>query len=232
LIPSGSVTDGNSGLNYDVTFVNNTTGVITPAPLTITADNKTKVLHAANPTFSVSYAGFATGDDATSLGGTLVFTTNVPSPEQVGSWTITPSGLTSSNYAIAFATGTFKIVFAAFDGFLQPINDTAHQIGLLESKFKAGQTIPAKFVIKDALGAVVQQSVNPAFSFAKLGTTCGASVVDTTEPVPADPAGGGYTWDGSQYHYNWSTKGLANGEYRIYAALADGTKPYVNICLN
>jgi hypothetical protein len=41
-----------------------------------------------------------------------------------------------------------------------------------------------------------------------------------------------YTWDGSQYHYNWSTKGLAKGEYRIYANLADGTKQAVNICLS
>ena len=40
-----------------------------------------------------------------------------------------------------------------------------------------------------------------------------------------------YAWDGSQYHYNWSTKGLTGGEYRIYANLADGTKQYVDICL-
>ena len=40
-----------------------------------------------------------------------------------------------------------------------------------------------------------------------------------------------YSWNGSQYHYNWSTKGLTAGEYRIYANLADGTKRYVDICL-
>ena len=40
-----------------------------------------------------------------------------------------------------------------------------------------------------------------------------------------------YKWDGAQYHYNWSTKGLTAGEYRIFANLADGTKPYVDICL-
>ncbi|MDD4980575.1 MAG: YDG domain-containing protein, partial [Candidatus Omnitrophica bacterium] len=31
LTPAGTVNDGNGGLNYNVTFVNNTTGVITPA---------------------------------------------------------------------------------------------------------------------------------------------------------------------------------------------------------
>ena len=32
LTPSGSVNDGNSGNNYTITFVTNTTGVITAAP--------------------------------------------------------------------------------------------------------------------------------------------------------------------------------------------------------
>jgi len=37
LIPAGSVTDGNSGNNYDVTFVNDTTGQITARALTVSA---------------------------------------------------------------------------------------------------------------------------------------------------------------------------------------------------
>jgi hypothetical protein len=36
---------------------------------------------------------------------------------------------------------------------------------------------------------------------------------------------------GQQYIYNWGTKGLAAGEYRIYAGLDDGSKQYVDICL-
>ena len=40
LIPSGSVTDGNLGHNYDVTFVNNTTGVITARHITVTAQTE------------------------------------------------------------------------------------------------------------------------------------------------------------------------------------------------
>ena len=39
------------------------------------------------------------------------------------------------------------------------------------------------------------------------------------------PDAGDVRWDGSQYHYNWSTKGLTAGEYRIYANLADGRSP-------
>src|SRR5208337_362586 len=43
LTPTGSVTDGNGGNNYAVTFANNTTGVITAVSVTatVTAANKT-----------------------------------------------------------------------------------------------------------------------------------------------------------------------------------------------
>jgi hypothetical protein len=66
------------------------------------------------------------GEGPAVLGGSLAFATNVPSPEVVGSYDIVPSGLTSSNYAITFAKGKLAIVYR-WDGFLQPINDTAHQ---------------------------------------------------------------------------------------------------------
>jgi len=62
------------------------------------------------------------------------------------------------------------------------------------------------------------------------GTCDSNATPDTADPVTAD-AGVTYAWDGSQYHYNWSTKNLTAGEYRIYANLADGTKQYVDICL-
>ena len=43
LTPAGSVNDGNGGANYAVTFVNNTTGAINKASLTITATGVNKV---------------------------------------------------------------------------------------------------------------------------------------------------------------------------------------------
>ena len=87
-------------------------------------------------------------------------------------------------------------------------------------------------MIKDAAGNVVQQTGSPTFTKTYLGASCGQTVSDSVDvTVPPDPSTI-YTWDGSQYHYNWSTKGLAPGEYRIYANLADGTKGSVNICLS
>ena len=40
---------------------------VTPAPLTITADNQTKVYGAALPTLTASYIGFVNGDTSASL---------------------------------------------------------------------------------------------------------------------------------------------------------------------
>jgi hypothetical protein len=77
----------------------------------------------------------------------------------------------------------------------------------------------------------VQQAAAPMFSRSgNLGTCDINATSDQAEAVTADP-GMTYSWDGSKYHYNWSTKNLTAGEYRIYANLADGTKQYVDICL-
>ncbi len=117
-----------------------------------------------------------------------------------------------------------------WDGFLQPINDTAHDQGAT-SKFKAGQTIPAKFVLRNAAGAVVQQTGNPAFTRSDNLGACDANTMlenVTTLDASVVPQ---YIWDGAQYHYNWSTKGLPAGRYRIFANLADGTARSVDICL-
>ncbi len=141
------------------------------------------------------------------------------------------SGRARNNYTITYNTAKFTILFG-WNGFLQPINDTAHQTGLNESKFKLGQTIPAKFVLKNASGQVVQQTGSPTFSRSdRLGSCDSTAVLDTIEEVALPDGVPVYKWDGAQYHYNWSTKGLTAGEYRIFANLADGTKRYVDICL-
>ena len=101
ITPSG-LTSG----NYTITF-NTGSLSITKAVLSVTADTKTKIYGAADPAFTVSYAGFVSGETPAVLGGTLAFT-RAPG-ENVGSYLITPSGLTSGNYTITFNTGTLRI---------------------------------------------------------------------------------------------------------------------------
>ncbi len=77
----------------------------------------------------------------------------------------------------------------------------------------------------------MQQTGNPTFTRSGNLGACGShTTAETVDVVDADTAPV-YTWDGSQYHYNWSTKGLTSGVYRIYANLADGTHQWGDICL-
>jgi hypothetical protein len=104
----GITASGASDPNYVISYLPGTL-TVTPAPLTITSDDKTKFYGQANPAFSVSYAGLVNGDTPSSLSGTLNYTTSASATSAAGPYPIAPSGLTSSDYAIAYASGTLTI---------------------------------------------------------------------------------------------------------------------------
>lgn len=118
LIPSGLVNDGNSGANYAYTYVNNTTGVINAAAMTITAKNQTKVYGSAftfaGTEFNVT--GLLTGDSVTSVtltsaGSAATATFVSPGP----TYSIVPSaavGTGVGNYAITYTNGTMTLTQA------------------------------------------------------------------------------------------------------------------------
>nr|WP_320022325.1 Calx-beta domain-containing protein [uncultured Draconibacterium sp.] len=89
--------------------------IIRPKALTIMADDKTKVYDGmVYSPFTVSYAGFVTGEDNTDLGGALTFNGTATTATDVRSdYVITPGGLISDNYAITFVDGTLSITKAA-----------------------------------------------------------------------------------------------------------------------
>jgi hypothetical protein len=97
---------GLTAANYSITFSNGTL-TVKPYALTVTADDQTKTYGQADPGFTVNYSGFVNGESASVLGGTLAFSR--ASGEAVGGYTITPSGLTSTSYAITFVNGTLTI---------------------------------------------------------------------------------------------------------------------------
>jgi mucin-19 len=97
--------------NYSFTFVDGTV-TINPKALTITAENKSKSYDGAvfpNGDYTVSYAGFENGEDVTALGGALSYVGAAIAATDVGTYVITPQGLTSSNYAITFVNGELSI---------------------------------------------------------------------------------------------------------------------------
>ncbi|GFE56990.1 S8 family serine peptidase [Geobacter sp. AOG1] len=201
--------------------------VINKKPASVTPNSTSKVLGAVDPAFTGTLTGFLASDSVTA-------TYTRVAGEAVGPYTISatlsPAGVLG-NYDITYKTATFNIYFS-WPGYLQPINDTAHQIGSTMSSFKAGQTIPAKFVLQNAVGTVVLQTKgNPTFTrTGNLGTCGTATIAEDVAALQADTTPV-YMWDGSQYHYNWSTKGLSAGKYRIFANLEDGTSQWVDICL-
>lgn len=82
---------------------------ITFPTLTITAEDKSKVTGQANPTLTVSYAGFVEGDTSASLvtAPTIVTTAVLNSPE--GTYPITASGAAHPKYNIVYVAGTLTV---------------------------------------------------------------------------------------------------------------------------
>jgi hypothetical protein len=91
---------------------------VNKAPLTVSANNALKTYGSADPPFSASYSGFVNGDGSGNLSGKLSFSTNEPATGSaaVGTYNITPSGLTSGNYVITFDNGTLTVVAATLAG--------------------------------------------------------------------------------------------------------------------
>ena len=83
------------------------TVVISKAPLTITANDNT-ITYGDDPAGSVEYSGFVNEETASVLGGSLVIT-GYSQYDDVGTYTITPDGLTSDNYEITFVPGTLTV---------------------------------------------------------------------------------------------------------------------------
>lgn len=132
---------------------------------------------------------------------------------------------------ITTSTVNFRIAYR-FDGFLQPINDTAHQIGTSTSIFKAGSTVPVKFQLRRADGTVVQAVTAPQWLTPSKGAATSAAVDEALYSV-ASTGGETYRPDGTaQYIYNWGTDKSAAGFYwRIGVRLDDGSTYYVNLGL-
>ena len=104
LNPAGSVLDGNAGANYAVTFVTDTTGVITQRQITVTADTQTKTYGNDDPALTYQVSGVvAPGDGFT---GSL---TRAPG-EDVGTYAITQGTLAlTSDYDLVFVPAQLTV---------------------------------------------------------------------------------------------------------------------------
>jgi hypothetical protein len=132
-----------AGSNYTVVLADDApTFAVTPAALTITADNQTKIQGEANPPFMVTYSGFVLSEGPGVLAGTLTFSTLPSASSPPGTYAITPDGLTSGNYAITFVSATLTVLsYSQATTILQAQVDAAglnHSLqNALDSKLRA-----------------------------------------------------------------------------------------------
>jgi hypothetical protein len=201
--------------NYAVNFVDGSL-TINKAALTVTADDKVKLLGAANPAFTASYSGFVLGQGPSALGGSLSFSTTATAASLVGTYPVTPSGLTSTNYEITFAGGTLAVTYgvcAQYDA------DKAAQ---------SNSTIPVKLQLCNAQGADVSA---PSIVVQAVGVT----QVSSTAPLQLADAGSAnpdfnfrYTGPGvaGGYIFNLSTKGYATGTYLLSFTVTGDPAPH------
>jgi hypothetical protein len=220
---TGTVTDkaGNtatatvSGINIDQEKPTLTTADVNVQGATYTLGS----VPAATCTATDSFSGLASctvtisGGNANGVG---TFTYKATATDKVGN--------TST------ISGSFTVKYR-FDGFLQPINDTAHQVGTSTSIFKAGSTVPAKFQLKKADGTVVQAGTAPIWLTPVKGSAMSAPVDESVYTASAD-SGSTYRYDATaqQYVYNWKT-GTGGNYWRIGVKFDDGQTYYVNIGL-
>ena len=126
---SGTFADANVGTGKTVTFgaltlggtsVGNyqlaasgqqttTTADITQKALTVTANNHGITYGDAPDNNGVNYSGFVEGEGTGNLSGTLDYDYSYAQYGNVGNYTITPSGLNSTNYAISYLPGTLTV---------------------------------------------------------------------------------------------------------------------------
>ncbi|HET6881662.1 MAG TPA: MBG domain-containing protein [Pirellulales bacterium] len=84
---------------------------VTPAPLTISADDKSKPYGAVLPTLTASYSGFVNGDTAASLTTQPTLSTTATASSHVSGnpYPITVGGASDPNYTISYASGSLTV---------------------------------------------------------------------------------------------------------------------------
>lgn len=178
-------------------------------------------------------AGTATSGAADALSGVASQSCGALVTDSVGSKSVSCSATDHAGNTGHQAV-SYSVVYR-FDGFLQPINDTAHSQWCVSpcpvSVLKGGSTVPVKFQLKDAHGNVVQAGNLPLWG---TPTQAGATTAPIEESTYSDPVTGSttYRWTDPNYVYNWSTKGTAAGYYwRIGVTLDDGQTYFVYVGL-
>jgi len=199
--------------------------LISQAQLTITANDKPMTLNGSLPTFDATYKGFVPTQNSGALNGTLTCSTTT-NGKLIGSFPITCSGQSSTNYSITYKPGILSIQYAgggicAGDighQILQPINAAGTSV------FNSKSTTPAKFRVCDVNGVSIgTPGVVKGFAVARV---LNGTVSDQNEAVDSTTPDSTFRWDpmAQQWIFNISNKSLSNSRtYGFLITLNDGS---------
>src|SRR5262249_36646407 len=82
---------------------------VTPAVITVTADDKSMAFGATLPALTATYGGFVLGQDTNVLTTLATLATIATSSSNIGTYLITASGATATNYSFTYVPGTLTI---------------------------------------------------------------------------------------------------------------------------
>ena len=99
---------GASDDDYNITYLPGTL-TVTPAPLTITANDAAMFAGQVVPALTASYSGLENGDTPASLGSPPVVSTAATSASPAGVYAITVGGATSTDYTITYVNGLLTV---------------------------------------------------------------------------------------------------------------------------
>ena len=102
------VAGGDDDVNYTYAFANATL-TVEKAILDVTADDLSRTYGAENPTLTLSYSGFANGEDEAVLTSLPTLSCEATPQSPAGSYDITVSGGEGSNYTLEYTPGTLIV---------------------------------------------------------------------------------------------------------------------------
>jgi glucose/arabinose dehydrogenase len=115
---------------------------VAAAPLTVTADDKVRIVGTNNPPFTASYGGFVNGDSTgTALSGNPALSCAATPASPPGAYTIScgPGTLAASNYIFTFFNGTLTVLSS--NAFIQRVANATLQLPPTPPLYGYGLTV-------------------------------------------------------------------------------------------
>jgi len=191
--------------NYTISYVSGTL-TVSPAPLTITAANVSKLYGAALPALTATYSGFVNGDTASKLTTRPTLTTTATASSPVGSYPITASGAADPNYTLSYVSGTLTV------------NPAALTVTAANASMVYGSALPALKLTYSGLvnGDTVSSLTTPGTA----ATTATASSPAGSYPITASGAAD------SNYTINYVNGTLTVSKAPLTITAANASKVY------